>query len=206
MKRISDLLKPFLAVIFGALLFLCFFNDLRYEGGGLVIGIIAVTFAAYYIAIGLLNTFLGEKMPKKTRGILDAVGVALYPLFFASLFLVSIIIAIKYNAQIGPMGWTVSIFSIVAGLGLGGLYLFAYFMKNRTVTRLAFLFASLFVLALLLEILLTGEGNPATLGSVVLLDVALYGVYVAMLFGGLGLMKDQLRALKEAPKEEEKKK
>ena len=204
MKRISDLLKPFLSIIFGALLFLCHFNWLMAEGGYLALGIIAVLFAAYFITVGLLGTLLGEKMPNKTRSILETIGIALYPVFFAVLFLVSIIVSVKAELPLGPLGWTVSIFTIGTGLGLGGLLLFAYFMKNRTVTKLAFLFGSLFVLALLLNILLDGEGDPATLGSIVLLYVALYGVYVAMLVGSFNSMKEQLKAPKEEKKVEEK--
>ena len=204
MKRISDLLKPFLSIIFGALLFLCHFNWLMAEGGYLALGIIAVIFAAYFITVGLLGTLFGEKFPQKTRSMLETIGIALYPLFFAVLFLVSIIVNVKADLPLGPLGWSVSIFTIISGLGLGGLLLLAYFFKSRTVTKLAFLFASLFVLALLLNILLDGEGDPATLGSIVLLYVALYGVYLAMLIGSLNLMKEQLKAPKEVKKEEEK--
>ena len=206
MKKISDLLKPFLSVIFGALLLLCHFNWLSSEEGGyLALGIIGVILAAYYVAVGLLNTFLGEKLSDKAKCVFDgSVGVALFPLFMGAIWLVELIVKVDYEVAIGPMGWTIALFSIIAGFGVGGLLLFAYFMKNRTVTKLAFLFSSLFVLALILDILVV-NGNPATLGSIVVLVVVLYGVYVAMLLSSLSGMKDKLKAPKESPKKEEAK-
>ena len=204
MKKISDLLKPFLSVIFGALLFLCYFNFLNATGGYLALGIVALTIAAWFIVVGLFNSLLGDRLSKKAKAIFSpAIGVGLFPIFMGVMFLVELIICVKYEIPIGPMGWTISVFSILSGFGLGGLYFFAYFMKKRRVTKITFLFSMLFTLALVLDVLVV-NGNPATLGSIVVLAVVLYGVYVAMLVSSLSNMKDQLKAPKEEVKEEKK--
>ena len=50
MKKIKELVKPFIFIIFGALLFLYYFNGLSGEGAGLAISIIAIVLAAYFLA------------------------------------------------------------------------------------------------------------------------------------------------------------
>lgn len=204
MKRISDLLKPFLSVIFGALLFLCHFNWLSYEGGYLALGIVAVVLALYFVTVGLFGSALGDKFPKKTKEILNACGVAAYPLFLGVYFLVSLI---NVNEGIGPMGWTIAIYSIAACFALGVLFVLAFFLKKHLFIRLTFLFACLLVLVFLLDVLLVG-GVPATLGSIIVLLVVLYGVFTAMLFNELKVLQEEYKKgskSKEAePKAEEK--
>ena len=205
MKRLSDLLKPFLSVIFGALLFLVYFNWLGFNGWPLALGIVAVSLAVFYITVGLLGSLLGEKFPKKSKDILDAIGVVAFPTFLGVYFLVSLILS---NTGIGPMGWTVSIFSILAALGLACSYMVAYFGKVKMFFKATFLFASLFVLALLLDVLLT-NGYPETLGNIVILGVVLYAVYTAILFNNLKAIQEEYKKLskpKEEPKEDNSKK
>jgi len=210
MKRISDLLKPFLSVIFGALLFLCFFDLLASDGESLAIGIVAVVLAAYFLTVGILGSCLGDKFPAKTKAILNACGVGAYPLFMGVYFLLLLISRASDEwVTVGPMGWTIAIFSIAASLGLGVLFLCAFFSKKHFFIRSTFLFSCLFVLALLLDILLT-NGNPATLGSIVVLFVVLYAVYSGMLFNALKTLQEEYKKApkqtKEEPKAEEEKK
>lgn len=208
MKRISDLLKPFLSVIFGALLFLCHFNWLSANGGYLALGIVAVVLAVYFVVVGLLGSALGDKFPTKTKELLNGIGVGVYPLFLGVYFLVYLIMCAKYEVAIGPMGWTIAIYSIAASIGLGVLFLLAFLTKKHFFIRISFLFSCLFVLVLLLDVLLT-NGNPATLGSIVVLFVVLYGVYSAMLFNELKVLQADYKKTskaKEEPKPEEEKK
>ncbi len=203
MKKVSDLLKPFLSVIFGALLFLCHFNWLGLGGGRLAIGIVALVLAVYFVTVGLLSTLLGEKFPKRLKETLDAVGVGVYPLFLGAYFLTFLIMSVKDKyTYVGPMAWTISLISIAAAFGLGVLFFLAYFLRRRTLARLTFTFSCVFILMLLLDILLI-NGNPATLGSIVVLKVVLYGVFVGMLINALSSFKALLKPKKEEVKPEE---
>lgn len=87
MKKFHELLKPYLSIIFGALLFLMFFNYLSTGGSALAIGIIAVVLAAYFLVIGIIGVCLGAKLEKGTKGSLEVIGVSLSALFFGVVFL-----------------------------------------------------------------------------------------------------------------------
>ena len=67
MKKISDLVKPYLSIIFGALLLLLYFNLLAVGGVYLAMGIIIFALAAFFLTIGILNVTLGEKLSKVIR-------------------------------------------------------------------------------------------------------------------------------------------
>lgn len=201
MKRISDLLKPFLSLIFGALLFLCYFNWLSTNGGYLALGIIAVILSVYFITIGVLGVVLGEKFSTKTKEILNTCGVAAYPIFLGVYFLIYIIVCAKYEIAIGPMGWTVAIFSLGVSLALGVFFLLAFFLKKSFLIRGTFLLSVLFALVLLLDVLLT-NGNPETLGNIVLLGVMMYGVFASILFNELKVLQGFYKKAPKAAKEE----
>lgn len=200
MKRISDLLKPFLSVIFGALLFLVYFNFLALNGWALALGITAVALAVYYVIIGLLGSCLGDKFNNKTKETLEAIGVAAYPIFSATFSLISLIMN---NEYLGPMGWTISIFTVAAGLCFGICYIVAHFGKAHLFIRGSFLFASLFILSMLLNVLIDGNGYPATLGSIVMLVVVLYVVFTGMLVNALKVLQGDYKKTSKVKSEEE---
>lgn len=202
MKKIKELLKPFIFIIFGALLFLCYFNGLGGEGAGLAISIIAIILAAYFLTVGILSVVLGEKLGK-TRGLLNLIGVATFPLFLGVIELITLINLAEIDGYLGPTGWTISILTIAAAFGLGGLLFVSYFVRSKGLHRITFLFGAIFVLALLLDILLLTDGSAATIGQVVILQVVLYGCYVSMLFEVLSSLKENKPAKKEEPKEEQ---
>ena len=202
MKKIKELLKPFIFIIFGALLFLCYFNGLSSEGGGLAISIIAVVLAAYFLAVGILSVVLGEKLGK-TKGLLNLIGVATFPLFLGVVELITLINLADIDGYLGPTGWTISILTIAAAFGLGGLLFVSYFVRSKGLHRITFLFGAIFVLALLLDILLLTDGSARTIGDVVILQVVLYACYVSMLFEVLASLKENKESKKaEEPKEE----
>lgn len=200
MKKIKELVKPFIFIIFGALLFLCYFNGLNGEGAGLAISIIGIVLAAYFLAVGILSVVLGDKLGK-VKGLLNLIGVATYPIFFAVVELITLINLADIEGYLGPTGWTISILTIAAALGLGALLFVSYFVRSKELHRITFLFGAIFVLALLLDILLEVNGSPAMLGNVVILQVVLYGAYVSMMFDVLSSLKEN----KEPKKAEEKK-
>lgn len=202
MKKIKELLKPFIFIIFGALLFLCYFNGLSSEGAGLAISIIAIVLAAYFLVVGILSVVLGDKLGK-AKGLLNLIGVATYPLFFFVVELITLINLADVEGFLGPTGWTISILTLAASLGLGALLFVSYFVRSKELHRMTFLFGAIFVLALLLDILLALDGSPAALGDVVILQVVLYGAYVSMMFDALSSLKENKESKKaEEPKEE----
>ena len=77
----------------------------------------------------------------------------------------------------------------------------AYFVRSKGFHRVTFLFGAIFVLALLLDILVQ-DGFAVALGSIIVLQVVLYGCYVSMLFEVLASFKENKAAKKEEPKEE----
>ena len=202
MKKIKELLKPFIFIIFGALLFLCYFNGLGGEGAGLAISIIAIILAAYFLTVGILSVVLGDKLGK-TKGLLNLIGVATFPLFLGVIELITLINLADIEGYLGPTGWTISILTIAAAFGLGGLLFVSYFVRSKGLHRITFLFGAIFVLALLLDILLLADGSAATIGQVVILQVVLYGCYVSMLFEVLSSLKENKEPKKAEPKEEQ---
>ena len=190
MKKIKELLKPFISIIFGALLFLFFFNYLAGSGATLAIGIVAVVLSAYFLVVGILSVVIGEKLGK-AKGILSLVGVASFSLFMGVIYLLDLIGNAKSEATfLGPTGWTIAILSIAAAFMLGFLLFIAYYVKSKEFHRVTFLFGAIFVLALLLDVLIREDGFAASLGEIIVLQVVLYGCYVSMLFEVLFLFKE----------------
>ena len=189
MKKIKDLLKPFISIIFGALLFLCYFDGLSSQGSGLALGIIAIILAVYFLVIGILSVVLGDKLGT-AKGVLNLVGVATFPLYFGVYELLRLIALAKIEGYLGPTAWTISIVTISAAFTLGILLFIAYFVKSKGLHRVTFLFGAIFVLALLLDVLLLADGSAATIGQVVILQVVLYSAYISMLFEVLSSFKE----------------
>ena len=205
MKKVSELLKPYLEIIFGALLFLFHFNWLGFGGAYLALGIIAVVLSVYFIVVGILSVALGDHLPKKVKSILTVVGAGVYALFLGTYFLIGLIQAAKaaneyeWSTPLGPNGWTIAIVSIAASYALGVLLILAYFLKKSALSRITMMFGAIFVLALLVDILIS-DGNPVVLGNIVVLKVILYVTFVGILFQILPLLSFK----KEKPAEEKK--
>ena len=202
MKKIKELLKPFIFIIFGALLFLFFFNYLGVGGAYLAIGIVAIVLSVYFLVVGILSVVLGDKLGK-AKGILNLVGVATFPLLMGVIFLLSLIGNAKSEyTYLGPNGWTIAILSIAAAFAIGVMLFIAFFVRSKGFHRVTFLFGAIFVLALLLDILIS-EGFAVALGQIVVLQVILYAAYTSMLFDVLSSLKENKEPKKvEEPKEE----
>ena len=206
MKKIKELLKPFIFIIFGALLFLFFFNYLGVGGPYLAIGIVAIVLSVYFLVVGILSVVLGDKLGK-AKGILNLVGVATFPLLMGVIFLLNLIGDAKSEyTYLGPNGWTIAILSIAAAFAIGVMLFIAFFVRSKGFHRVTFLFGAIFVLALLLDILIS-EGFAVALGQIVVLQVILYAAYTSMLFDVLSSLKEnkepkKVEEKKEEPKEE----
>lgn len=186
MKKIGDLIRPFTTILFGALLLFNYLNYLQYQGAALVQGIFALIISIYYIAIGVLNIILGEKFPSNAKRIFDLISIALFPVFVFICYIMMATSGVNY----GPTGWIVVILCMNASILFAALYVIAALVKAPIVQRLAQLFAAIFVLSLLVNVLYTfGAGaNPsgwAFLGEIEIMLVVIYSLYTSMLFSAL---------------------
>ena len=187
MKKVQEIIKPYLLIIFGALLLLYYLNDLDNTGATLTIGIIGVIVAAFYLTMGILNVLLGDKLPQSLKKVFDITSVALFPLFIFSYYLIAII---KWNDLFGPNGWIITILSLIGSLAAAVLLIISNFINGNTVKKLTTLFAMIFVLILILDLLFSIAGNSIVLGNLDVLLFAIYVVYVNVLipyvFGNSG--------------------
>ena len=179
MKKITDLLKPNLLIIFGALLFLVYLNWLSATDEALALGIIAVVFSAYYLTIGILGIIIGNKFSPMLRKIFDVISACLFPLFMFTYFLIMVI---DINQVMGPTAWIISILSMVASLAVVTFVIISKFVNKPIMLRFAYLSAAIFALALLLNILFDAIGNTTALGDISIVLVALYALFVICLF------------------------
>ena len=179
MKKLTDFLKPNILIILGALLFLYYMNWLSNRGAGLAIGIVAVICAIYYIAIGVLEIIVGNKFSPQLKKIFELISVSLFAIFMFLFFLLSAVQGAKIENYMGPTAWIIAILSMVASLALAAIYAISKFVEKPIMVRFAMFFSAIFALALLLNILFNGRGNPVVLGNI---DVILTVIYVAFLF------------------------
>lgn len=192
MKRIGELIKPYISIIFGALLFLYYLNWLSYEEEALAIGIAATVVSSYYLVAGILGVILGEKLGK-VKNIFDIISLALFPAFMFSYYL---IITIEMAEIFKPTGWVIAILSMVGSIVASAIFVVNKLIKNKLVNRLTFLFAAIFALVLLLNILFgpLDIGTPVVLGMI---DVILFVAYLAfsyMLFVSLGKPEEETKS------------
>lgn len=182
MKKVSDLIKLNILIIFGALLLLYYMNWLSNQGAGLAVGIIAVICSAYYLGVGIASILAGAKISASVKKILDVVSVSLFAVFMFVFFLLSTIQGAKIQNYMGPTAWIIAILSMIAALALPTVYVASRFNNKPILTRLAYLFAAIFALVLLLNILFDGRGNSIILGNVDILLAAIYLAYLFFLF------------------------
>ena len=203
MKKIHEIIKPFLSIIFGALLLLLYLNLLMGEGYVLALGIIALVMAVYYLCLGIVNIIIGEKIPESVRKILNLVAVVLFPLF---MFTYDLILVINLYEAIGPSGWIIIISGLAGALFFVTCYIISFFAPSKLMNKLAVLGGGIFVLALLLFILFDFDGSPTLIGEISVVGVVVYFIYALQLFPALVELKDAPipeKAPKEEPKAEE---
>lgn len=191
MKKVHEFLKPFLSIILGALLLLVYLNYLSLRGTPLALGIIAVVFASYYLASGILSLVLGFKLPLGLKGVFDIVTISAYPLLF---FVQMLLVTVDAGRFFGPTGWTIAILGMVGSLSLCVVYILSKLINNKVISRLALLMSAVFVLVLLSVILFNLDGSVNTLGGIELPTLAIYIIYTSMLIESVGL---SIEALKE---------
>jgi len=211
MKKALGFLKSNILIFIGALLLLLSMNLLAATGTDLANGIIGTIIAVYYIVIGVLGIFIGNKFNAITRKVFDIVAICLYALyiFLSSTFTLASMVEASTDPQfpvtLGPTAWFVRIFVLLAAFVLTGFYPFARLFQNNGLKKLCFLFAALFALALLLDILFDIRGFAITLGNVPFVNFSLELIFVFYLFDSLVDTKEEVKAIPEkAPTKEEK--
>ena len=183
MRKITEIIKPFFAVIFGALIFLFYLNYLSSSKAGiLTVGILSVIVAAYYLCFGILDIVLGDKISPKARNIFSIVTVVAFPLF---MFVFHLIRVINYTSLLGPTGWIIVILSLIASLGFPCMYLIDSLSKKPIVKNFLLLALALFVLTLLLNILFEFDGDATLLGNINIIGVVIYTLYTLIAFAQL---------------------
>ena len=191
MSKIRELLKPYLAIIFGALLFLIYLNNLsQVAPEALALGIIGVILAIVYISIGIVDVLAGDKLVKTVKTVFGVILVSSFPIFLFVETLLTTIQLAQLQAM-GPTAWTIAIINIIASIAFVAIYCIARFVPHKVLKRLAFLLGAIFTLALLLDILFDVTGAPTALGNIAIIMIALYVIYGVMLFKGLSELEEE---------------
>ena len=186
MKRISSLIKSYLAIILGALLLLTYMNALAGGGAVLAIGIIAMVLATFFIISGMLSVLMGDKLGEKVKNAFTVIGMVSYPAFLFTTGLIGLIDDLVNNVVIGPTGWVITIILLAASLLLAVIYLITKLAPSQALVRLTQLFAGIFALALLLTVLFNGNGVPTDIGDITFVEIAIDLSFLYMLFQSLG--------------------
>ncbi len=204
MKKVTEIIKPLLSIIFGALLLLLYMSYLRdgIPAFTLVIAIFGVVFAAYYIAAGILNVVMGDKLSKTIRMIFDILNVCLFALVF---FLQLISTIVYMSDMMSATAWVITIVSMIAALGLMVFVIVSKAASSPLMERLAYLFAGIFTLALLLDVIFDASGAPEAIGNLAMVILAIYGIYISMMFAAVAkpAQGNQPKQAEEKPQEEQ---
>lgn len=182
MKKIQKVAKPFLSIVFGALLLLTYLNWLSSGGGALVIGVIALLMSLYYLGAGITEAVAGDKLPQKAKKVFDILNISLFSAFASIYYLLYIT---NLSDQMGPTGWIVVLAALLLSLALAIFSIIARLVSNPVLKRLDVLFSALFMAALVLTLLFDSVGNPVTLGSIDVISLVIYALFGVMLLESL---------------------
>ena len=182
MKKIQVVAKPFLSIVFGALLLLTYLNWLSLDGGALVIGVIALLMSLYYLGAGITEAVAGDKLPQKAKKVFDILNISLFSAFASIYYLLYIT---NLSDRMGPTGWIVVLAALLLSLALAIFSIIARLVSNPVLKRLDVLFSALFMAALVLTLLFDSVGNPVTLGSIDVISLVIYALFGAMLLESL---------------------
>ena len=170
-------IKPYLPILFGALLFLAYFNMLSDTGAGLALGIIAIIFAAYYLAYGILMLLMKEKLEKYDK-LFKMINASLFPLF---LFIYYLLVLIEGGSFLDPLGWILAILMMIASLGVACLVVVLFVTKNEKLKGYLQLAAMCLVLLLFITIFFSENGDEIVLGRISVVSIAIKVLYVMIL-------------------------
>ena len=181
MKKISEIIKPFLSIIFGALLLLIYVNWLSSDDGGtLFLGIFGVILSVYYLTYGIMDIIIGDKLPKK---IFNIFTISLYPIFMFIMILIGMINLVDY---MGPTAWIISILSLIGTIAFVLIFIINTFIEHNSLRLLTTLFGGIFILVIIVNMLFDQLGNVVTLGNLpvvsLLASLSYVGIVLNVLF------------------------
>lgn len=176
MKKVTEFIKPLLLLIFGSLALLFYMNYLQLQDEYLAFGIVAVIFSAYYLVAGILTYVLGNRLNNSLQLVFDILNVSLFPLILFFMRILNMKRLIQADAM-SVNDWIVYITFFVATVTLIVFYMVYRFTKQPVMGRIAFLCGGILVLTLVVELVLNN-----TVGSLPLIQLALYGIYTYVLF------------------------
>ncbi len=176
MKKVTEFIKPLLLLIFGSLALLFYMNYLQLQDEYLAFGIVAVIFSAYYLVAGILTYVLGNRLNNSLQLVFDILNVSLFPLILFFMRILNMKRLIQADAM-SVNDWIVYITFFVATVTLIVFYMVYRFTKQPVMGRIAFLCGGILVLTLVVELVLNN-----TVGSLPLIQMALYGIYTYVLF------------------------
>lgn len=180
-KKFTDFIKPNILIIFGALLLILNLNALSAKGTALALGIVAVLISVYYLTVGILLVIMGNKFSSQIQKVFETLSVSLFAIFMFVNFLLTAI-----GGGMGITDWVITILSMVSSLALVIVYIMFKFGAPNLL-RFTYLFALIFVLALLLDVLFNAGG---TLGGIDVFLVVIYSAYSFYLFSSLNKGKE----------------
>ena len=192
MKKLIDLIKPFLSIVLGALVILLFLNGLSDGGTDTAKAVFALIVGAYFITIGVIKFVAGNKIDKKVLDILSAIAIASYAVLF---FVVVVCNMADFASEdimkqirgYGTNGWIIALYSVVISAGFAAVYLVAYFVKNEVLNKVSNLLGLLFLLALVLNVLFSiDRGDPVQLGDIVILAVVTHSLFGYIYLASVG--------------------
>lgn len=191
MKKLTDYLKTNILIILGALLLIKYLDFLSYKGLSFALGIIALVLATYYIIVGIAIAIRGSKFSAQTLKLCEMLSVSLFSLFIFLYFLFTTINTAKI---MGVSNWIINVLSMVVSLVFAFSYVAHKLANKSNLIRFISLFALLFILALLLDVIIKAVG---ILGNIDILLVAIYLSYSFYLFSFIE-KKDDTSELNEA--------
>lgn len=203
MKKLCGMFKPFLSIIFGSILFLLYLNYLQ-SNSGIILAVIGFLLSLYYLAVGITEVFFNKKIPISFKKVLNLLSVVLFPFL---MFVHDIFVIRGNSSYFGPTAWVIVIFSLVGSVAMITIYVISFFIRNKTLRKLEYLFFGIFALILLLSLTFDISGAPIRLGDLDIVSIVLYLFYLGILFVYIvnkekGLMED-IGLIEESAKEDD---
>ena len=221
MKKVQSAIKPFLAIIIGALLFLYFLNYLSSSDAILAEGIVGIIVAVLFLGIGVVGVILADKLPELVKKILELSAIGLFSIFLFVLTLINLIQVYDrfddLNRKVPPTGWVVAISGMIVYLllpmALVAFYILTKIFHKKIFARFAALISGIFAVVALLSLLFqTNEisvqfGVQIVLGNIDVIFTVIMFAFCLILCEfckDLENMKEEPKKVEEAPKEESK--
>ena len=176
MQKLKLFIKPYMMITFGASMLLFYLDWLGGTTEQLILGILALVIAAYFIVSGLLRFFNKENSLAK---LFDFLNAFLFPFFLFVYALIAIIASARF---LGPAGWVILILLLLATLGVSVMLILNQINKEGKFKKLLGAFSLCYYMMLVVIILFGIDGTPLTLGRINIPEVMMYAISAYLLF------------------------